>query len=345
MATKKNLPEYHKALMEREHYPSATRRIKFEETPYSYLYRTGTFVYKIRKPGPLYPNLAIKERLAHESLRLGQRWAPEVVQAVVPVVRTEDGSHAVESPGTPVDYALKLVQLPDNNWLHRLIPAGRMTPTGWGRLARFLAEHHAAAPVESREAARPDQLRQLLDEVFYQAKKYMDLTLSQPMLEMATRPVYRFLDDERKLLVRRQKKGRVVDGHGAFVPHHIYVRSTTLHAVAPLEVQAKFRVLDAANDVATLTMELYRLGEEEAAELFVKRYVAASKDRDLPRLLPAYTALQAMRAGVWHSERVAEHKEDEARRRELGEQARAYFNLAVQAARRVPREAPAARQA
>ena len=58
--TKKLYPEFHKALLDQTLYPSATRRIKFEETHHSYLYKTGDHVYKIPKPGPLFSSLAVK---------------------------------------------------------------------------------------------------------------------------------------------------------------------------------------------------------------------------------------------------------------------------------------------
>lgn len=337
--TKTHRPEYHKALLDQATYPSATRRIKFVETPTSYHYWTGTHRYKIRKTSPVYPNLAIKERYAHEALRLGRRWAPEVVEAVVPIVRRAEGGFALDGPGEPVDYAVRMVQLLDTYWLHKLVPADKITQTGWGRLARFLAEHHATAASEESAAAagRPEHFRALADEVFYQCKKYLGRTLTQAMLDMVTRPLYRYLDEGRKAFLRRVKKGRIVGGHGAFVPQHVYMRGTDVQAVAPLEAQRKFRVLDAASDVATMVNELERVGAHEGAELFLKRYVSASRDRELARVLPAYRALRAMRSGLVHSERMAERPEGDAEREALLQSAHEYFNLAVQNARQIVR--------
>jgi hypothetical protein len=334
---KKTYPEFHKALLDPSLYPSAPRRIKFEETRHCYVYKTGSLVYKIRKTGPVYSSVAIKERFAREALTLGKRWAPEVVQEVVAVVRSAEGLYSLGGEGTVVDYALRLSQLPDHYWLHRLIGQNKLTAVAVGRLARYLADHHgsAAAGEKAAEAGRPEHFRRIAEEILYQSKKYINLTVTQPMLDMIARPVSRFIDDSRKLFLHRQRKGRVVDGHGAFVPEHIFLRGPEVHAVAPLDASPKFRQLDVANDVATLLNELCRLDAAESADLFLKRYIAASRDRDLPRILAAYRTLQALRYGLSYSERLNEAGMDEQQRGSIVQAANAYFNQAVRAAREI----------
>ena len=89
-----------------------------------------------------------------------------------------------------------------------------------------------------------------------------------------------------------------MDGHGDFTPPHIHVRGKDVVAVAPLDGQAKYRVLDAANDVATLVNALLLAGHPELAALFVKRYSGAAKDRDLEKILPLYQVFRAVLAGL-----------------------------------------------
>jgi len=337
--TRRAYPEFHKAMMEQAFYPSAPRRIKYEETRTSYLYRTGDHVYKIRKASPVYSSLAIKEKYAQEALTLGQRWAPDVFETVWPISRTE-GGYALGEQGEVVTYAVVMRQLPAHYWLHELIANDKFTQTLVGRLARFLAEVHTQYPVEEKSSvfARPEHLRELVDEVFYQAKKYIGTTLQQPLYDLVSRPMMRFLDESKRLLQRRVRKGRMVDGHGAFVPEHIHIKGRDIHAVSPLDGLAKLRIMDAANDVATLVNELIRREAAEQADLFVKRYATATKDRDLTRVLPAFQTFQAMRSGVLWSERQAESTADESKRAEMGDLARAYFNMAMRFAREIPKD-------
>jgi hypothetical protein len=339
--SKKQHPEYHKTLLDPATHPAATRRIRFEESRNSYFYRTGEKVYKIRKTSHIYSHPAIKERYAQEALRLGRFWGGAVVQAVVPIVASGEG-YALGGQGTPVDYALCLAQLSDHHWMGTLLQQGKLTPTAVGRLARFLAEHHQQGALDEKDAAtvgRPEHVEALLEEVFYQCRKYVDQTLSQAMLDMVTRPLAKFLEESRKLFLRRQKRARLVDGHGAFVPEHIHLRGMEVCAIAPLDAQQKYRRLDAANDLALLMNELARREAGEIAELFLKRYVTAAKDRDLARILPAYRTLQAMRSGLSHSEWMAELPPEDPQRKEQAAVAHSYFNLAVVNARQIPRPA------
>jgi hypothetical protein len=337
--TKTLYPEYHKALLDQTHYPAATRRIKFEETRYSYLYKTGAHVYKIRKPGPHYSSLALKEAYVSDALRLGQRWAPDVAETSVPILRTASG-YAFEGEGTTVDHALRLKQLPPHYFVNELAAAGKFSLAMVGRVARFLAERHAAHPLPDPRAAhagRPEHFRDLFEEVAYQVKKYVGLALSEAVYDMIRRPVEHFVENERKLFLRRAKRHRIVEGHGAFVPDHVHVKGKEVLALSPLEGMSKFRELDAAADVASFCNGLHQAEAIEAEAVFVKRYVSAAKDRDLGRILPVYEVLQALRAGLELCEWRVELADDPARQLVLAHQAHDQFNLAVQRAREVPK--------
>jgi uncharacterized protein len=331
-------PDFHATLLDPASYPDAPRRVRCEETRRSWLYRTGSQVYKIRKTSTLYSSPAVKERYAQLALSLGRRWAGEVPQAVVPLVRHE-GAFALGGAGEPVDYALCMAQLPDAHWLERLLAQGRLTGAGVGRLARFVAERHAAAALDEKaaEAGHPEQVQALLDELTYQSRKFFGQSVSEPILEMIARPLARYLEEHRRLLLRRLKRGRIVDGHGALLPEHIHAHGSDLHALSPLEAQPKYRRLDAANDVAVLVNALALREAGELAELFVKRYAAAARDRDLPRVLPLYRILQALRGGLAKSQWAAECPPEAKERQVLMREASTSYNHALQIARELPR--------
>ncbi len=336
---KKDFPEFHKALLDHRNYPSAKRRIKYEETRSSGLYKTGEFVYQVRKPSRGYDSPALKEVLAHETLAVGKRWAPEVYHEVVPIVRI-GGEFALAADGEAVDYALKLTQLSDHYWADKLMEQGNLTPTAVGRVARYLADQHALYHAEGKaaEAGRPEHFQEVFEEVVYQVRKFVDRTAPQALLDMVTHPVAKFVDDNRKLFLRRQKKGFIVECHGDFVLEHIYIKGKETFAVFPLARQDKFRVLDAANDVATLLNEFIRRNDPETGQLFLKRYMVCAKDREVSRLIPAYQTLQAMRSGLILSEQMSAEGLSEAERSARAKAAQTYFQIAVQAAREIPRE-------
>ena len=332
-------PEFHKALMDPARYAAVSRKIKFEESPDSYFYKTGTDIYKIRKPSAVYSSLAVKEAFMQEAAELGRRWAPGLTVEALPLVRRDEG-FVLGGAGDAADHVLRVSQLSSQHWLDHLLEAGRCTPTVIGRVARFLGARHAEHPAaagDAESAGRPEHLRGLLEEIFYQSKKYTGSALSETMLEVVTRPSMRFIEESRKLFQRRVKKGRIVDGHGAFLPEHIHVRGKDVFAVAPLDGQAKYRILDAANDVAALVNALDLAGQADLGDLFVKRYVTAAKDRDLDKLLPLYRVFQAVHNGLALCERAARTGLEEALRGAWQQQAQRQYQLAVQLVRLIPR--------
>ena len=331
-------PVFHKALLDESIYPSAKRRIKFEETRHSYLYRTGDRIYVIRKLAPSDSSPALKELHAREALAIGRKWAPQVYVDIAPIVKTDAG-FALSQPGEVVDYALVLNQVSTHYWLHNLIPQGKFAPAAVGKLARYLAGRHRDPEQGeiSQEAGRPENLRGLTDEIFYQVKKYTGLTVSDALVETVARPMARFIDDNRKLILRRQKKGMVVACHGAFVPEHIFIKGRDIFAVSPLTGSQKYRALDGVNDVAALVNELQRSGAEEQRELFLKRYMTNARDRELDLMLPVYQTFQAMRSGLTYSEALAEEGLEDSARADLIALAHSYFELAVKTSREIPR--------
>jgi hypothetical protein len=337
--TRKPHPEYHKMMMDPASHPTATRRPKHEETRSSHLYKTGTEVLKIRKTSTTYANVAINEAYAQEALQLGRRWAPTAYLGVVPICR-QDGGFGLGGIGAPVEYALRMVQLSDHYFVDYLVEHKKLNATAIGRIARFLAQKHGEGTVpeaQAAEAGRAEHFGELAEEVLYQSKKYLGVGLTPAMYELIARPMNHFLEHHRKVFLRRLKKNRVVQVHGAFWPQHVYVKHQEVEAIAPLESPRKLRVLDAVSDVAQFVSGLRMLGAAEDAATFIERYAAAAKDRDMDAILPAYQVYQATREGLICCEWLAELPEDDTRRNAIRAEAMKHYELAVEIARQLPK--------
>jgi len=358
--TRKAYPEYHKVLMDQASYPVAPRHIRYQETRCSHLYKTGGEVFKLPKSGHVYSSLAVTERLVREALASGRRWAPQVMIGMAQIVAAGDGLRLAAMPGLPdaagalplapappdaqpVAYALRQRQFSESPWVDQLVRAGKLTDVSIGRIARFLAQRHGEAPVDERDAAagRPEQIAALADELLTQVRKHIGATLSEPMYQLMARPLQRTLPDLHKLLLRRVKKGRIVQCHGAFVPEHVYVKSLEVEAVSPVLTQTKYHCADAVLDVACFVNGLLLLDAAPAAELFQARYAAAAKDRDLEALLPIYQVLMALRRGLGASEAAADATLPDELREEMRHAAQSHFSLGVHVARSMGRPVPA----
>jgi uncharacterized protein len=353
---RKAYPDYHKMLMDHASYPVAPRHIRHQETRCSCLYKTGAEVFKLRKTSNIYSSLAIKEVLVREALALGRRWAPQVMIGMAQVVLADGSYRLVAMPevpdaagaaplpsapadAQPVEYALRERQLSDSPWVDQLVRGGKFTDVSIGRIARFLAQRHAEAPTDEREAlmGRPEQLMPLTCDLLTQVKKHIGSTLNEPMFELIARPLQRNLPDLHKLFLRRVKKGRIVRCHGAFIPEHVFVKSLDVQAISPVLSQSKYHFADGVSDVACFVNGLLFLEGADSAALFQSRYASAAKDRDLETLMPFYQVLMALRRGLTASEAAVEATLPDDMREDMRNAAQSHFALAVQVVRSMTR--------
>ncbi len=323
-----------KALHEPEAYNNSPKSIKLLETTTSYLFRADDQLYKIKKMGNEYATLAVKEAFCHEECRLSRRFNPNWQLEVLPVKAQNAKLKIGDVEGETIEYALKMEALPDQWLLSQLLVKNKVTEKNIESIATRIAEIHAISPAKDRaaESGKPEPFRALCDDMLFQLKRYFEASLTQPILDMIRHPLEKFIDDHKRLFSKRQKKGRIVLGHGAFLPEHIFVNGDQVFFISPQEVQKKLAVLDVANDVSSLTVELARMGKTELFDAFLKQYLDVSNDQDLLRMLPLYQTYCALKQGVKTCElKVAQQDE------KLGTLAMEYFNLAVRFSREIPR--------
>jgi uncharacterized protein len=92
------LPITVEALLEPQAYPHKPQKIELVQTQMSFVFLTGEYVYKVKKPVNLgyldYTTLEKRHFFCHQELELNRRLCPDVYLAVVPIVEEENsGSH------------------------------------------------------------------------------------------------------------------------------------------------------------------------------------------------------------------------------------------------------------
>jgi aminoglycoside phosphotransferase family enzyme len=323
-----------RALKEPSAYQNSPKTIKLRETLTSFLFKADDQLFKIKKSGNEYASLAVKEAFCHEECRLSQRFNPNWPIEVLPVMEHNGELMIGGTEGEIIEYALKMEVLSDQWSLSQLLAKDKVTAKHISKIATRIAEIHAASPAKDRaaESGKPEPFRALCDDMLFQLKRYFETSLTQPILDMIRHPLEKFIDDNKRLFNKRQKKGRIVFGHGAFLPEHIFVHGDQVYFISPQEVQKKLAVLDVANDVSSLTVELARMGKTELFDTFLEQYLEASKDQDLLKMLPLYQTYCALKQGVKTCELKVAQQNDE-----LGNIAMDYFNLAVRFSREIPR--------
>ena len=330
------------ALRKKDAYLDSVSKIRFQETVSSYLFKAGDHFYKIKKADSEHTSLAVKQAFCQEEAKLLHRLNGEELQAeVLPVYQNgKSFSYKNEAGATAVDYALKTTALSERNLVSHLLDQKKLSLIAVGRIARKLAQVHSDFPANDKtaqERGRADVLRSLCEDMLYQMKRHLDESFTQPIRDMIRHPLDKFFDEQNRLFQRRIRKHRIVEGHGALLPEHIHVKGQTVIFLSPQEAQKKYAILDAANDVATFSVELLRQQEEELNSSFLDRYLRSSRDRtDMKPLLPVYQMYAALRLGVTNCEMRTAMAWSEEEREAFQQRAVQYFNIAVRFARQLP---------
>src|SRR5215475_6933779 len=134
------------ALTDRSVYEHPTSEITVLQTHISWVVLTGPYAYKVKKPVNLgfvdFSTLAKRHFFCQEELRLNRRLAPQLYLEVVAISGTPERPR-LHGQGTPIEYAVQMVQFAQETLLSHLIDAGRLEVSHIDHLAREVSTFHA----------------------------------------------------------------------------------------------------------------------------------------------------------------------------------------------------------
>lgn len=331
-------PEFYNSFMQSGFFPEANKIIKYTESPNYWVFKTGKQIVKVKKSESENRAISLEEVFCKTTVNMLQKMSPKLNSQVVTVKKNGD-DYIIDRDGsvsgTALYYAVESNQLSDSGFLNVLIAKGKLTLPIVEEIAGFLSEFHGKTDVSnSKEDGTVEQLDGILQNLFYQSKKFLGDTITQPMIDMSFRPLERFLENHRKLLNRRIKRESIRLIQGRFTPNKIHVMKEQVASLAKSSDLLKNRYMDVASDVADITVELMRGKQKDASEHFIRSYGKASADKDLKLVLPFYQALKALALGVKHSttSKFDAEKEAEAHK----ETAVCYYNLLLEIVHQLP---------
>ncbi len=284
-------------LRQPDSYPERPRRVETVETHYSWVFLTGRYAYKLKKPlsgdGFDFRSVAARRRNALLELRLNRRLAPDIYLRPVALTVQADGSLALDGPGDVADWLVQMLRLDTERMFDRRIARGDWCYAELEGLAQRLAGFFATAPRVRLSA--PRLKARLIREIAATLDAFC--AAGETRLLAAAKPAARRLDAflmRRAALFRgRIRDRRLVDGHGDLRPEHVYLRDTP-RIIDCLEFRADLRQLDAVNELAYLALECRRLGGPVIAPRLLRRYRDRCGDAPPRGLVHFYTALNAL---------------------------------------------------
>jgi len=326
-------PHLIRQLLSRRAYQHRAEEVRLEETHISWVLLAGRYAYKLKKP----VNLGFVDFSTHEKrvadcaeeVRLNKRLCPDVYLGVVNVTE-RNGQLRMGGSGEAVEPAVRMRRLPDAGMLPNLLAAGGVGDRLMHRLANHLAKFHAATATGPGvdEYGSPATIQANWQENFAQATPLVGPILEEDIDHSIRTYVQDFLNDQSGLLESRVAHERIRDGHGDLHAASICVEGRRLQLFDCVEFAARFRCADVAAEVAFLAMDLAHRGRADLSATFIDRYVDASHDRDLLRLIDFYSSYRAYVRGKVLSMRIDQPglAADEAHR--IESESRAYFDLA-----------------
>ncbi len=332
MAKRSRKPEFYSLFMEADFYPDANKIIKFHESHNYWNFKTGKKIYKVKKREATESSASLEEVFCQEMIRRLQAYSPDLQTELATIKKTAAGFQ-LDRDGqidTPVLYYVIIMnQLSNRSFLSNVINKGKLNKKTVENVARFLFQLHENAEVtSSKHEGTSESILQVLNDLIYQSKKYLGVTITQPMIDMTLRPLEKYIVDNRKSLLRRVKRGLIREVHGCFIPRKIFTGKGTVLALAKTNDPLKNRFRDITSDIADLTVELIHKGESDMAIYFVEAYCKQSEDREIKSVLPVYQALKCLSQGLKYS--IMLNQFDEKTVEERKNRATAYYEQAIE---------------
>lgn len=332
-------------------YPHRPARVVHLQTHISHVFVAPPYAYKlkraIRLPFLDFSDRASRERFCREELLVNRRICPALYLGIDLVTRSAEGEISVAGSGETLDFLVRMRSLPAEGMLPAALEAGRITKEHLEDFARRLADFHAEAPTspEVIAANAPECIAERWGDLLKSTAPMVGDTMPSVDQEILADFGTTFIGRHETLLRARQSSGHVRECHGDLHGGNLCLVEpglteledappveAGLHAFDCLEFSQQLRSVDVASEVAFLAMDLEWRGHPQLARAFVASYLERSRDRDLPLLLPYYSAYRALVRGMVDGLFSRNPDNSAEARAGAAERARLRFRLAVQCA-------------
>ena len=271
------------ALQNPKCYPHPVSQVMLAETHISWVFLTGQYVYKIKKPVKFtfldFSTLQKRRWFCEEEIRLNRRLAPQLYLGVVPITGSPSGPQ-MDGEGTPFEFAVKMNQFLPDHELDKLLRAGEIDGSVISQLAHHIGEFHSRIePVENTSSyGKPDRIWGAVEECFEEIP-----------LDALSLPVQNGLQEIKKwtqlewvrlspVFIQRKSSGHIRECHGDLHLGNIALFRGQICVFDALEFQPGLRWIDVISEVAFLVMDLESKDRLDLAYGFLNAYLEETGD-------------------------------------------------------------------
>lgn len=320
------------ALARPDFYPHAVKALKLHQTHISIVALTGSYAYKIKKPVNLefldFTSLAKRKYYCRREVILNRRASAGVYLGVVPITFDGDRYH-LAGAGKPVEYAVKMRQLPDKLAMLQLLRRGNLDRNAVAKLARVLAQFHQSASTDGAidSIGGWSTIKTNVEENFRQTEPFVGNFIDLHMFQIIKAATRSFLMRHKPLFDRRVKQKKIRDCHGDLRTEHIYF-ADGIQIIDCIEFNDRFRYSDITSDLAFLTMDLDYEDYPLVAQELLSDYLLDTKDEEMLLLMDFYKCYRAYIRAKVNCFYLQACNAATGRRKKLLAQTRRYLDLA-----------------
>jgi len=307
--------------------------IQLVETHISWVILTGDYAYKIKKPVNLhfldFSTLEKRKFYCHEELRLNRRLAPDIYLDVVRITGRVDHPR-LDGPGDAIEYAVKMVQFPQQAQLDRMLQRGALTKEHIDAIAAKAAAFHASIPEipEASPFGAPDQVLAPMQENFSQIRQGNCNTGTSGILDRLSSWVDTMFEHIRPVLQQRKLSGCVRECHGDMHLRNIACLEDDIVMFDCIEFNENLRCIDVMSEIAFMVMDLDDRGHPELASRFLNRYLEHSGDYAGLAVLRFYLVYRALVRAKVDCIRAGQADIDAREKADTLDEYRSYLDLA-----------------
>ncbi len=304
------------------------------ETHISWVLLTGPYAYKLKKHVNLgfvnFSTLALREKYCHEELRLNRRLAPELYLKVIPITGTVTNPQ-FDGTGEVFDYAIQMVQFPQEKLLSHAIEQGNLSAEHIDSLAQEVAEFHTSIEVaeDNSQSGTPENIWAPVEDNFRQLAELFPTNAR--VLQMARRIRTEnelWYKEHRQILVQRKEQGFIRNCHGDMHLGNMILSEKGVTIFDCLEFNAELRWIDVMSEVAFVIMDLEDRGRADYAMRFLNRYLELTGDYAGIPLLRFYLSYRAMVRTKVTALRLSQQQDSKKKADPISDEFQSYLELA-----------------
>jgi hypothetical protein len=334
----KQTNEILEAMKRPETYDSPVKEIRLIQTHISWVFLTGDFVYKIKKPVDFgfldFTSLDKRLKFCKRELEINRLFSPEIYLDVLPVNKF-DHVIKINGPGETIDYTIKMKQLPQENLMDKLLEKSQIETKTIDKIVEILIDFYSKTQTytDPHSIGSLETVKFNWRENFKQTREFIGKTINQEAFERIKFKVENFMNENKDLFEKRLKEGKIKWCHGDLHSGNIFVVGEKVYIFDAIEFNERFAVSDVANDVAFLSMDLDFRHRKFLSDYFIKKYIEKSGDEEILRLLDFYKCYRAYVRGKVMGFRMDDPHVEEKEKKEATNTAKIYFQLALEYAK------------